>query len=78
MEGVNDDEDAGEKLAELYERLELMGSDAAKAQASKFIAGLGFTKEMQSCVTKSFIGGWRMRISLARALFVHPNSFAIG
>lgn len=68
-----DGNDAGEKLAELYEKLELMGSDAAEAQASKILAGLGFTKDMQGRPTKSFSGGWRMRISLARALFVQPT-----
>ncbi|CAI9111325.1 OLC1v1011527C1 [Oldenlandia corymbosa var. corymbosa] len=67
------DDDAGEKLAELYEKLELLGSDAAESQASKILAGLGFTKEMQARATKSFSGGWRMRISLARALFIQPT-----
>ncbi|EXB80842.1 ABC transporter F family member 4 [Morus notabilis] len=68
-----DDNDAGEKLAELYEKLQLMGSDAAESQASKILAGLGFTKDMQGRPTRSFSGGWRMRISLARALFVQPT-----
>ncbi|CAK9157430.1 unnamed protein product [Ilex paraguariensis] len=68
-----DADDAGEKLAELYEKLQLMGSDAAEAQASKILAGLGFTKDMQGRPTRSFSGGWRMRISLARALFVQPT-----
>ncbi|XP_045812403.1 ABC transporter F family member 4-like [Trifolium pratense] len=70
---TNEDEDVGEKLAELYEKLQLMGSDAAEPQASKILAGLGFTKDMQGRPTKSFSGGWRMRISLARALFVQPT-----
>lgn len=71
----NDDtfDDVGEKLAELYEKLQLMGSDSAEAQASKILAGLGFTKDMQDRATRSFSGGWRMRISLARALFVQPT-----
>ncbi|CAL5197562.1 unnamed protein product [Lathyrus oleraceus] len=69
----DEDEDAGEKLAELYEKLQLMGSDAAEPQASKILAGLGFTKDMQGRPTKSFSGGWRMRISLARALYVQPT-----
>lgn len=74
-EGGNDegDDDSGEKLAEIYDRLQILGSDAAEAQASKILAGLGFTKEMQRRPTKSFSGGWRMRISLARALFVQPT-----
>lgn len=73
LTGEDEDNDAGEKLAELYEKLELMGSDAAEAQASKILAGLGFTKDMQGRPTRSFSGGWRMRISLARALFVQPT-----
>ncbi|OAP02910.1 hypothetical protein AXX17_AT3G49070 [Arabidopsis thaliana] len=68
-----DDDDTGEKLAELYDRLQILGSDAAEAQASKILAGLGFTKDMQVRATQSFSGGWRMRISLARALFVQPT-----
>ncbi|KAJ7946549.1 ABC transporter-like protein [Quillaja saponaria] len=43
------------------------------AQVSKILAGLGFTKDMQSRATKSSSGGWRMRISLARALFVQST-----
>ncbi|OMO68820.1 ABC transporter-like protein [Corchorus capsularis] len=69
---LNED-DAGERLAELYEKLQILGSDAAEAQASKILAGLGFTKDMQGRPTRSFSGGWRMRISLARALFVQPT-----
>lgn len=77
-EGENEDDDGngddvGEKLAEFYETLQILGSDAAEAQASKILAGLGFTKEMQGRPTRSFSGGWRMRISLARALFVQPT-----
>ncbi|KAM3307878.1 hypothetical protein P3S67_009622 [Capsicum chacoense] len=68
-----DGDDVLEKLSEQYEKLQLMGSDAAEAQASKILAGLGFTKEMQVRATRFFSGGWRMRISLARALFVQPT-----
>ncbi|XWS73646.1 hypothetical protein CRYUN_Cryun02cG0146500 [Craigia yunnanensis] len=76
-EGEDDNDvngnDAGERLAELYEKLQILGSDAAEAQASKILAGLGFTKEMQGRPTQSFSGGWRTRISLAGALFVQPT-----
>ncbi|XP_023543438.1 ABC transporter F family member 4-like [Cucurbita pepo subsp. pepo] len=73
QEENDDEDDAGERLAELYEKLQLLGSDAAEAQASRILAGLGFTKDMQARPTRSFSGGWRMRISLARALFVQPT-----
>lgn len=36
-------------------------------------AGLSFDKDMMRRATKTFSGGWRMRISLACALFVEPD-----
>ncbi|KAF6992017.1 hypothetical protein CFC21_009057 [Triticum aestivum] len=72
LEASNDPDDS-EKLAEVYEKLNLCDSDAARARASKILAGLGFDQAMQARSTKSFSGGWRMRISLARALFMQPT-----
>jgi ATP-binding cassette subfamily F protein 1 len=37
------------------------------------LAGLGFNKEMAERATNKFSGGWRMRVSLARALFMEPT-----
>ncbi|KAM0907846.1 hypothetical protein ACQ4PT_015830 [Festuca glaucescens] len=72
LEASNDPDD-NERLAEVYEKLNLCDSDAARARASKILAGLGFDQAMQARSTKSFSGGWRMRISLARALFMQPT-----
>ena len=36
-------------------------------------SGLGFDKDMQRKKTREFSGGWRMRIALARALFIDPT-----
>lgn len=66
-------DEAGEMLVQVYEQMQAMGSDAAESRASKILAGLGFTVAMQGRSTKSFSGGWRMRISLARALFMQPT-----
>ncbi|KAL6185633.1 hypothetical protein ACLB2K_041763 [Fragaria x ananassa] len=44
-----------------------MGSDAAEAEFRRFLPVWGLHR-----ICKSFSGGWRMRISLARALFVQP------
>uniref|UniRef100_A0A5F9C9I6 ATP-binding cassette sub-family F member 2 n=1 Tax=Oryctolagus cuniculus TaxID=9986 RepID=A0A5F9C9I6_RABIT len=61
-----------EKLMELYERLEELDADKAEMRASRILHGLGFTPAMQRKKLKDFSGGWRMRVALARALFIRP------
>lgn len=58
---------------QVYEELRAIGADSAEPRARRILAGLGFTKEMQDRATNQFSGGWRMRISLARALFLEPT-----
>lgn len=65
--------DAQEQLMDIYERLEEISADTAESRAASILHGLGFTKEMQAKKTKDFSGGWRMRIALARALYVKPH-----
>jgi ATP-binding cassette subfamily F protein 1 len=76
--------DASQALTKTYDQLKLKGDDTAEARASKILHGLGFTVVKKGETkgpdrfsmhnsTKSFSGGWRMRISLARALFIEPT-----
>jgi len=62
-----------EELMDVYERLDELGADTAEAKAGYILHGLGFTTEMQQRKCKDFSGGWRMRVALARALFVRPH-----
>ncbi|XP_054159476.1 ATP-binding cassette sub-family F member 3-like [Oppia nitens] len=62
-----------ERLSEVYQHLTAIEADKAPAKASIILSGLGFTHEMQQRATKTFSGGWRMRIALARALFSRPD-----
>ena len=71
---VNHEEgDLAGRLTEIYEKMAEIGGASAEARASKILHGLGFTKDMQARSTNLFSGGWRMRISLARALYIQPT-----
>ncbi|KAK1327557.1 hypothetical protein QTO34_013059 [Cnephaeus nilssonii] len=67
------DDTAAERLEKVYEELRATGAAAAEAKARRILAGLGFDPEMQNRPTQKFSGGWRMRVSLARALFMEPT-----
>jgi len=68
-----EDDESQDYLMEIYERLDEIGAETAEAKASLLLKNLGFTKEMQAKKCKDFSGGWRMRIALARALFIKPH-----
>ena len=77
LEGEGDDkrfedarDEASTRLTEVHTRLAEMEAESGPARAAALLAGLGFSEEDQSRPTKSFSGGWRMRLALARALFV--------
>ena len=62
-----------EEYHEVLDEINIHGVYKAEPRARRILSGLGFTTEMQDQPTSSFSGGWRMRISLARALFMQPD-----
>eukprot|EP00177_Eucheuma_denticulatum_P005541 GFKZ01010072.1.p1 GENE.GFKZ01010072.1~~GFKZ01010072.1.p1 ORF type:complete len:725 (-),score=122.38 GFKZ01010072.1:2206-4380(-) len=72
--GVEPDAKLSERLAEVYEKLGEMDADKANARAAAILDGLGFSEHsMTKQTVNEFSGGWRMRISLASALFLEPK-----
>lgn len=71
-------EDSGpedERIGYIADRLEELDPTGAEPRARKILSGLGF---MDSGVpmdrkTKDMSGGWRMRVSLGKALFASPS-----
>ena len=57
-----------EQLFKLHEELERIDAFTIEARAAKILAGLGFQQHQLSQPTKSFSGGWRMRLNLAQCL----------
>ena len=61
-----------ERLQPVYERLEALDPVTFESRAAELLHGLGFDRAMMRRATKDMSGGWRMRVSLARALFAAP------
>uniref|UniRef100_A0A7S2KMG4 ABC transporter domain-containing protein n=1 Tax=Bigelowiella natans TaxID=227086 RepID=A0A7S2KMG4_BIGNA len=59
-------------LQDIYDRIETLDPSTFKARAGRILRGLGFGDEMMGKATKDMSGGWRMRVSLAEALFIKP------
>jgi ATP-binding cassette subfamily F protein 3 len=63
----------GHRMAEIHERLIAISADSAPSRAATILAGLGFDAAAQAQPSTEFSGGWRMRVALARVLFLEPE-----
>ncbi len=61
------------RIAEIHTRLADIEAHTAPTRAAVILAGLGFNEAAQSRAVSDYSGGWRMRVSLAAALFARPD-----
>lgn len=64
---------ADTELAEIHEHLRSLGSDSAESRVASILHGLGFKQEDFVRPIHDFSGGWRMRLTLAGALFQNSD-----
>ena len=72
---TNDDYDDKllEDMNDIRQELSSLGSEKDESKVRKILSGLGFIGSDQDKPTKHFSGGWRMRISIAKALYMEPT-----
>jgi ATP-binding cassette, subfamily F, member 3 len=68
-----DNNPATDRLAEIHARLVEIEGFRSEGKAAKILRGLGFSHDDQGQPMSTFSGGWRMRVSLAAALFLEPE-----
>ncbi|ALW85748.1 ABC transporter ATP-binding protein [Hymenobacter sedentarius] len=66
-------DDLVDKLATMQERFEALGGYTMQSRAEEILEGLGFTTEELARPLKTFSGGWRMRVMLAKILLQQPS-----
>jgi ATPase subunit of ABC transporter with duplicated ATPase domains len=73
----NDESEYNEELMARYQEadecLQSYDPDRELSNIKRILNGLQFTKEMLNQPSEIFSGGWQMRISLARALYLEPD-----
>jgi len=64
-----------ERLGPIADRIEELDPTGSEPRARKILSGLGFEDHMvpMDRKTKHMSGGWRMRVSLGKALFAAPS-----
>ncbi|MCQ2410355.1 MAG: ABC-F family ATP-binding cassette domain-containing protein [Elusimicrobiaceae bacterium] len=64
---------SGERMAEVFDKLDFLGAHSATARASAILNGLGFVNEDFTRPLQEFSGGWQVRANVAAALYAPSN-----
>lgn len=71
--GKSDSEVAANVMATLYSELDAMDAHSAESRARATLDDLGFDEDMQNLPISRLSGGWRMRVALAKVIFLEPD-----
>jgi len=66
-------EDEGMRVADLEVEFAELDGYTAEARAGELLEGLGIPTESHNDPLTSLVGGWKLRVLLAQALFAHPD-----
>jgi ATP-binding cassette subfamily F protein 1 len=70
---IEHDSEQFERYNKLMEKLNNLDSNKDEPKIRKILFGLGFMYEDQSKPFSLFSGGWKMRVAIARGLYMQPN-----
>jgi ATPase subunit of ABC transporter with duplicated ATPase domains len=66
-------EEEGMRVADLEVEFAELDGYTAEARAGELLEGLGIPTETHNDPLTSLVGGWKLRVLLAQALFAHPD-----
>ncbi len=66
-------EEEGMRVADLEVEFAELDGYTAEARAGELLEGLGIPTESHNDPLTSLVGGWKLRVLLAQALFAHPD-----
>ena len=69
----NGNTDVVDEFNDLNEKFKINEYDKDESLVRKILFGLGFDRSKQDMKFSSFSGGWKMRVSLARGLYIRPD-----
>lgn len=62
-----------DRLVEIAARLDFIDAASTESKAKQILLGIGFNLADLNNPSKSFSGGWRMRIAIAKVIFSEPE-----
>ncbi|EIW76298.1 hypothetical protein CONPUDRAFT_64371 [Coniophora puteana RWD-64-598 SS2] len=60
-------------ISDVFDKYELVDIEGRRARAKRILKGLGFSEAQVDEPVKKLSGGWRMKVALAKSLFMNPD-----